>query len=129
MADDLSRNGDGSTVRIMGNDLDGNETNPVGASENQEVWIRDTHDNGGLDAILELTTTPTEGKVGATVKLGRKYLVIEALTTNVKWGFSSTSQSFDLFKSQLIMVPLGENTQIWFSMASGTGRVAFGELS
>ena len=47
----------------------------------------------------------------------------------VKTAFSNTTQSFDLFKNQLIMVPVGPNTQIWFKVTSSTGSVAFGELS
>ena len=105
------------------------ETNTTGVSVNKELFIRDTHDNGGLDIIIPLTVTPVEGKVGALVKVERKYVIMEALTTNVKWGFSNTTQSFDLFKSQLIMVPIGPNTQIWFKVSTGTGNVAFAELS
>jgi len=117
------------TVKVAGTDANGKETNYIGASKNNEVFIRDTHDNGGLDKVITLTTTPVEGKVGVVRKLERKYVIIEALSKNIVWGFSNTSQSFDLFKSQLIMVPIGENTQIWFRTTVGAGQVAFGELS
>ena len=101
----------------------------VGVNANKEFYIRDTHDNGGLDIIIPLTTAPVEGKVGVSPKTLRKYVIMQALSTNVVWGFSNVTQSFDLFKDQLIMVPVGENTQIWFKMKSATGSVAFGELS
>ena len=116
-------------VRVVGTAADGSEETPIGSSSNREMFIRDTHDNGGLDTVIALTVTPKEGKVGASRKLNRKYVIIEALDTNIVWGFTNASQSFDLFKSQLIMVPIGENTEIWFKMKSGTGSVAFGELS
>lgn len=122
---DASREKASTTNRIIGE----NEDNIAKVSNNQELSIRDTHDNGGLDIIISLTTTPTEGKVGVTPKAERKYVIMEALDTNVVWGFSNTTQSFDLFKSQLIMVPVGPNTEIWFKMKTGTGDVAFGELS
>ena len=122
---DASREKASTTNRIIGE----NEDNIAKVSVNQELSIRDTHDNGGLDTIIPLTTTPVEGKVGATTKTERKYVIMEALDTNVVWGFSNTTQSFDLFKSQLIMVPVGPNTEIWFKMKTGTGNVAFGELS
>lgn len=125
-ATDLQR---ADAVKIVGSKANGEEEAPIGSSNNRELFIRDTHDNGGLDTTINLTTSPIEGKVGATRKLERKYVIMEALTTGVKWGFSNTTQNFDLFKSQLIMVPIGENTQIWFKMSSGTGQVAFGELS
>jgi len=122
---DATREKASTTNRIIGP----NEDNEALVSDNQELHIRDTHDNGGLDAIIDLTTTPIEGKVGATTKTERKYVIMEALDTNVVWGFSNTTQSFDLFKNQLIMVPVGPNTEVWFKMKSSTGQVAFGELS
>jgi hypothetical protein len=127
---DLSEKDSATNSKIVGADSSGNETDYVKVSTNQELAIRDTHDNGGLDTILNLDAiTAVEGKVGALTKDERKYVIMEALDTNVKWGFSNSTQSFDLFKSQLIMVPVGPNTEIWFIMASGTGQVAFGELS
>jgi hypothetical protein len=111
--------------RISGPD----ENNIANVSDNKEISIRDTHDFGGLDTILNLTTTPIEGKVGANPKALRKYVVMEALSTNVVWGFTNSTQSFDLFKSQLIMIPVGPATQIWYKVTSATGQVAFGEIS
>ena len=128
MADILDINST-EPVRIIGADLSGAETTPVKATPNQDLGVADVLDNGGLDAILSLTMTPVEGKVGATVKANRKYFIMEAQSTNVKWGFSNTTQSFDLFKSQLLMIPCGPNTQIWFKMSTGTGSVAIGEVS
>lgn len=117
-------------VRITGSQADGTETNPVGSSGNGELWIRDTLDNGGLDTVLSLpANTPVEIKVGASRKTLRKYVIIEALTTGVKWGFTNSTQSFDIFKRQLIMVPVGENTQLWAKSTSGTGQLAVGEIS
>ena len=126
---DLGGTESSQSVKVVGQDVEGLETNTVGASSYQELFIRDTHDNGGVDGILGLTTSPLEGKVGMTKRVNRKYVIMEALDTNIVWGFSSTTQSFDLFKSQLIMVPIGENTEIWFKMKVGTGNVAFAELS
>lgn len=127
---DLTEKNSASNSKIVGADSLGNETEYAKVSSNQELAIRDTHDNGGLDTVLNLDAiTAVEGKVGATTKAERKYVVMEALDTNVKWGFSSSTQSFDLFKDQLIMIPVGPNTEIWFIMNNGTGQVAFGELS
>jgi len=116
--------------RLVGADpVTGDETTPIGSTTDGEIWIRDTHNNGGLDTVIALTTTAVEGKVGVTRRTNRKYVIIEALDTNIVWGFSNTTQSFDLFKSQLIMIPIGEDTEIWFKMRVGTGNVAFAELS
>lgn len=125
-ASDIQR---ASSVKIIGSEADGSETNSVGASINREIFVKDTHDNGGIDGVINLTTVAVEGKVGENRKTARKYIIMEALSSNVKWGFTQTTQNFDLFKSQLIMVPIGENTQIWFKVSTGTGSVAFAELS
>jgi len=126
---DISDREAAQTTKLVGSESDGTETSPIGSSNNREIFIRDTHDNGGLDTVIALTTTPVEGKVGGTPKTERKYVIMEALDTNIIWGFSETTQSFDLFKSQLIMLPIGPNTKIWFKMTNGAGSVSFGELS
>jgi hypothetical protein len=105
------------------------ETNIAKVSPNQDLGTSDILDNGGADTVLNLTTTPIQGIVSGGARANRKYFIMEALTTNVKWGFTNSTQSFDLFKSQLIMVPVGPNTQIWFRVTTGTGQVAIGEVS
>jgi hypothetical protein len=126
---DLNDVNSAQAVKVIGSNSSGVETTPVKSSLNGELGTSDILDNGGLDTVLALTTTAVEGKVAGAAKANRKYFIMEALDNNVKWGFSNTTQSFDLFKSQLIMVPCGPNTQIWFKMSSGTGNVAIGEVS
>lgn len=117
------------SVKVVGQDATGAETYPVKASSNLELGVADVLNNGGADTILNLTTTPIQGMVGPSPRAERKYFIMEALTNNVKWGFSSTTQSFDLFKSQIIMIPVGPTTEIWFKVTAGTGQVAIGEVS
>jgi len=118
------------TVKVVGSDLTGVEETPVSSTPNGELKIADTHNNGGQDVTISITSgSPVELKVSATRLANRKYVIMEALNTGVKWGFSSSTQSFDLFKSQLIMVPIGENTEIWFDCQSGTKQVAIAELA
>lgn len=126
---DLSDINAAQAVKVVGSSSSGVEQTPVKSSANGDLGVGDVLDNGGLDTVLALTTTPVEGKVGVSAKANRKYFIMEALDNGVKWGFSNTTQSFDLFKSQLIMVPVGPNTSIWFKMSSGTGSVAIGEVS
>ena len=106
------------------------ELHKADVTPNKELTISDTHDHGGLDTILTITSgTPIELKVGGTRLANRKYVIIEALGTGIKWGFSSRTQSFDIFKSQILMVPIGQNTQIWFDCDAATKDVAVGELA
>jgi hypothetical protein len=116
-------------IKIAGAAANGNETFFVDATPNGELSSADILNHGGVDKVLSLTTSPVIGIVGVTVKANRKYFIMEALTNNVKWGFSVSTQSFDLFKSQLIMLPVGQDTTIYFKVSTGTGEVAIGEVS
>ena len=117
------------SVKVIGSDATGLETTPIQASASGEFLVADVLNVSGLDAIINLTTTPTELKVGASPLAVRKYCILEGLSNNIKWGFSNSTQSFDLFKSQLIMIPVGPNVHLWAKMTSSTGQIAFGENS
>ena len=120
------------TVKLVGSDAAGVETNSAKVSNNQDLGTSDIMNNGGIDRSLPLTTAAKLGVVnvdGVTPLVNRKYFIMEGLDTGIKWGFSATTQSFDIFKSQVIMVPCGPNTTIYFKMTTGTGNVAIGEVS
>ncbi len=123
--DDIDNNKVPIGTKIIGED----GVTGTGVNTNKELFIRDTDNGGGLDIIIALTTTPKEGKVGGSPKINRKDIVMQAIDKNIVWGFSETTQNFKLFKDQLMIVPVGEKTEIWFKMTTGTGDVAFGELS
>lgn len=116
-------------VKLVGSEADGTEQTPVESTPNGDVLNADIVNHGGLDTVIPVGTTPVEGKVGATAKANRKIVVFQALGPRVKWGFSSTSQSFDAFNRQYFAIPLGENTSIWFRTTAGTINLAFGEIS
>lgn len=126
---DLSDLQAAQATKIVGSDTSGVETNAAKVSPNQDLGTSDVLTTAAVTATLALTTAATEGKVGASALANRKYFIMEALNTNVKWGFSSGSQPFDLFKSQLIMVPAGPGISFWFKMSTGTGNVVIAELS
>jgi hypothetical protein len=124
---DILREKASAPVQIVGGGTD-EETNIAKISTLKELQNADTLNNGGADIVLTVTTSPVEAKVGVNRKVDRKYLIIEALDTNVKMGFSSGTQNIPIFKSQIIMIPVGENTQVWFKADSGTRTVALGEF-
>lgn len=126
---DLSDLQAAAPTKIVGSDSSGVETNAAKVSSNQDLGTSDILTTAAVSVSLALTTSAIEGKVGVSALANRKYFIMEALDTNVKWGFSSGSQPFDLFKSQLIMVPAGPGIAIWFKMSTGTGNVAIAELS
>lgn len=119
------------SVKIIGSDAFGTESTPAAVKTNQEIKTSDACDTSGADVFLTLdSTTAIEGKVGASRLANRKYVIMEALVNNVKWGFD-TNCKFDLFKSQLIILPIG-NIPIYFKLSSGgstPNAVSFAEVS
>jgi hypothetical protein len=128
MAEAVDEKSNSVPSKITGED----EQHCADVTPNKDMRTNDSLNTIALDTIITVTAVgvPVELKVGGSVAAERKYIVMEALDTGVKWGFSSGTQSFDLFKSQLIMLPLGPGKSIWFDIISGTNKqVAIGELS
>lgn len=124
---DLSDLQAAQSTKIVGADSAGIETNPLGVKSNQEARTVDTCDTSAIDAVLNLTTGSTEGKVGGARLVNRKYVEFQALSTGVKWGYN-TSCNFDIFKNQFLVLMHGDQP-IYFKMSSGTGQVVFAEKS
>jgi hypothetical protein len=80
----------------------------------------------GTSSILNLTTTAQELKVGANALSDRLYVEMQALDSNVKWGYT-TACEFNLFKNQFFALPCGENCTIYLKMSTGTGDCAIAE--
>lgn len=106
-----------------------NFSNVDATNSNDEIIVDDSLNRGGVDTVLNLTITPQLGKVGATVLTDRKYVMFQALDNNLKWGLTSSTQSFNIFKNQIITLALGPNTEIWFKTSSGVGDLAFSEIA
>ena len=132
---DLSDKEAAQTIKLVGSDTIGVESNYLSVSAKQEARNNDSVNNGAVDGVLALTTAASEGKVGASRRVDRKYIWMQGITVTsgatpyILWGFSNTTQSFRLYQDQLMVFPIGENTEIWFKMPTGTGSVAFGEGS
>lgn len=122
---DISEINASQAVKIIGSGPDGSESNPVEASSNNELYNADCVNHAAIDIVLSLTTTPQEVKVGASRQVNRKYLWMQALDANVKWGFD-TNCRFDLFKNQMIIHPVG-NVPVYMKVSTGTGSAAVGE--
>jgi len=103
--------------------------NLVKVSENKEIRSSDILDNGGIDTDIPLTATAKELRVGTSSKALRKFIMIQALSNNVVFGFTQTSQSFQLRKIQTAILPFGPDTKIWAKVTTGTGSIAVGEVS
>lgn len=112
-------------VIIVGSNPDGSETTPVGASDNGEVYANDCINTAANDLTLNLTTVAQEVKIGSTRNIKRKYVYMEALSSNIKWGFN-TDCKFNLYKNQLIIHPVGD-VAVYMKMDSGTGQATIAE--
>lgn len=132
---DLTSNQAANTTKIIGSDAAGLETNTLEVTAKNEARANDCVNNGAVDTTISLTTSAVEGKVAASRRVDRKYIWMMGITVPanpnayILWGFSNTTQSFKLFKDQLLCFPIGEDTEIWFKVPTGTGSVAFGEGS
>ena len=110
---------------IIGADPTGTETYPVASSSNGELRNTDCVNTSATDSTVSLTTAATEVKVGASRLTDRKYVWMQALVSNVKWGFDSNCR-FNLFKNQMVCFPIG-NVPIYIKMSAGTGTANIGE--
>ena len=119
-------------IRVVGSEADGTERDPIGSSEYRELFTYDVANNGGEDTTLIFDPAEViELKVGASVKTSRKYIQIQALSRDIKWGFSPTTQNFDAFKNQFFILPFGPNTSIYLKYVgvAGTGMASIAEVS
>lgn len=114
------------SVKIAGSDASGIESTFAKVTPNQELGATDTVNTSAVSTTIPLTTTAVELKVGGSRLANRKYIWMEALDTNIKWGFSASDTPFDIFKSQLLTFPIGD-VAIYAKMSSGSGNIAFGE--
>lgn len=102
-------------------------TNVAKVTTTLDLQTDDRINTSAVDTVLALTTAPAIVKVGGSVLTERKYVILEGLSINIKWGFSNSTQSFDLFKNQLLMVPVGPNVNIWMKVTTGTGSAGIAE--
>lgn len=126
---DLSDLQSSQVVKIVGSASDGTEQTPVKSSATGDLGTSDILDGGGVNANIALTASVArELKVGGSVLANRKYVVFQALDNGIYFGFSSgvtVSNGVPIFKNQLLMMPIGQNTQLWFVCAAAANvRIA-----
>lgn len=114
------------TIKLVGSSTTGVESTYAKVTPNQEIGASDTVNTAAVSTTVPLTTIAVELKVGVARLSDRKYTWMQALDSNIKWGFSLTDTPFDIFKNQILTFPIG-NVAIFAKMSTGTGNIAFGE--
>jgi hypothetical protein len=112
------------SIKIVGSDPTGLESNAVGATANGDLKTSDGLRNGGVNGNLNLAIANTayEVKVGASRLTNRKSITITALD-NMYWGYSSsvtTSNGSPLVKNQTIIFDIEPDStfQVWLVSSS-----------
>lgn len=123
---DLTDINSAQQVKIVGQSPNGSETNAVDATSLGDMFVVDVPNQEGLSITLPLTVVSIEGKVGVSTMTNRKYIEMQALDNNIKWGYT-TSCDFNLFKNQFFSLPAGSNCKVYFKMSTGVGSVAISE--
>lgn len=113
-----------SRSKLVGDD----EQNAVKVTDLKEASVSDVLNNGGSDAVLTIGTSPVELKAGASRKTDRKLLIFMALDNNFTFGFSSLTQSIPLYKSQVVILHVGKDTEVWAVNTESGKSMAVGEL-
>ncbi len=103
-----------------GTDVRVNIQNPL----SEPIPVNDILDGGGEQDVLTIGTTAVLGAIGGTNRPDRKYVIFQAHDKDIYFGFDNTvttSTGVKIFKDQIVMIPLGENTDIYF-IATGAGK-------
>ncbi len=97
----------------------------VNNADSEPIPVDDILDGGGEQATLTIGTTAVLGAVnGTSNRTDRKHVIFQAHDKDIYFGFDNTvttSTGIKIFKDQIVMIPLGENTDIYF-IATGAGK-------
>ena len=124
---DIPREKQTLPIIIKGGGVDNEEYNAA-IKSNNELTTSDTLDGGGEDKILTVGTSAVELKYGALRKTNRKMVMFQALDSGISMGFSSSTQTMPIYKKQIFIMPIGENTEIWFIADEADKSVAIAEI-
>jgi len=105
------------TIKIVGSDSTGTETNAVNSSANGELKTTDILDNSGVNGAISVGTSAVEAKVGVSILANRKELIIfHNGTGRLYYGLSNavtTANGIEIFKKSIWSDKVGPNTHIW----------------
>lgn len=109
----------------------GTDDTPIG-NRGSQLSTDDTANVTGVYGSLTVGTSAVLLKVGGSALDNRKYVTMQTKADAVYWGYDSsvtTSTGTQIFKDQLVVLPVGPSVTIYL-IANGSGRdVRIGEIS
>ena len=137
-------------TKLIGSNSTGLETNAVNSTITGSLFIN-LRDNSGIESAtvtnplfvtpytmnttslvttLNVSTTALECKVGATALANRRELTLQAQGLNITYGFTSSSQPFNLANGATVSFSYGPNISIWVRRTlAATVSVVISEVS
>lgn len=105
------------SVKLIGSDLTGAEGTPAKVSANQDLYVSDVSNNGGVEGALTVGTSAVEVKVGGSALANRKLVTLSNNSAaTIYWGYTSgvtTTTGTPLLKGQERGWECGPGTSIW----------------
>jgi hypothetical protein len=129
---DLTEKQSSSATKIVGADVNGNETSYIKSTPTGDVRTADVCDTSGVYKALSVTTTAAEARVGAAALISRKTLTVCPTNGTVYYGFDvsvTISSGTPIFKNQLAEFSFTENVKVFLITQAGTVDCRIAEAS
>lgn len=111
------------TVKVVGADSAGVETNTVNASPNGDHYVRDMINTSSVSGAQSVTTSAAEAKVGASALTNRKFLSITPTGGTIYMGSSAavtTATGTPIFKNQTVFLNFSAAVPVYLIAGSTT---------
>lgn len=112
--------------------IDGGTDNTAIGNVGDQAKVADICNTAGSYKTLTVGTTAVLAIVGGSVLANRKYLSVQPKANGVFYGFDNsvtTSSGTELFKDQLIFLPVGAAVTVYLIAGTAGNDVRIGELS
>lgn len=130
---DLNRDKDAAkTTKIIGSDIDGNETNFLAVNEEGEVQVSSFANISYLSTAKSVTTTEVLAAAGASNLSGRKKLIVyNRGPQDIFFGPTGVSETngIPILKDEFASFDVGDNVNVYLVTKTGSSNVVIQEFS
>lgn len=119
---DLTEVQSSQAVKVVGSDLTGVETYPVGSTSTGEIKSVDAIGTSVINGSISVSTTQVKACVGASNLVNRKVLTITPTDGFIYFGSTgvSTANGTKIFKNQTMTVAITDAVNVYLIASSGT---------